>query len=101
MNSNFSTPECHELASWEDKATLCFERTNAYVPLLERLAALLGRQPKLPGWIHDGVTLGIRGGTEVCQRKLDTMRNAGVKVNGVWAQGWSGIRMTSFGKRVM
>ena len=29
------------------------------------------------------------------------MRNAGVKVNGIWAQDWSGIRMTSFGKRVM
>ncbi|MFW7550324.1 alpha-glucosidase [Escherichia coli] len=52
-------------------------------------------------WIYDGVTLGIQGGTEVCQKKLDTMRNAGVKVNGIWAQDWSGIRMTSFGKRVM
>lgn len=37
----------------------------------------------------------------MCQKKLDTMRNAGVKVNGIWAQDWSGIRMTSFGKRVM
>lgn len=24
-----------------------------------------------------------------------------MKVNGIWAQDWSGIRMTSFGKRVM
>lgn len=37
----------------------------------------------------------------MCQQKLDTMRNGGVKVNGIWAQDWSGIRMTSFGKRVM
>ncbi|MDU3898872.1 MAG: alpha-glucosidase, partial [Enterobacter sp.] len=29
------------------------------------------------------------------------MREGGVKVNGIWAQDWSGIRMTSFGKRVM
>ncbi|EBW1671002.1 alpha-glucosidase, partial [Salmonella enterica subsp. enterica serovar Typhimurium] len=93
--------EYHELALWEDKATLRFECADTYISLLEKLTALLGRQPELPDWIYDGVTLGIQGGTEVCQKKLDTMRNAGVKVNGIWAQDWSGIRMTSFGKRVM
>lgn len=44
------------------------------------------------------MTLGIQGGTG-CQQKLDAMRKGGVKVNGIWAQDWSGIRMTSFGKR--
>lgn len=101
MNFDFSAPEYHELALWEDKATLRFECADTYISLLEKLTALLGRQPELPDWIYDGVTLGIQGGTEVCQKKLDTMRNAGVKVNGIWAQDWSGIRMTSFGKRVM
>ncbi len=85
----------------KNKATLRFECADTYISLLEKLTALLGRQPELPDWIYDGVTLGIQGGTEVCQKKLDTMRNAGVKVNGIWAQDWSGIRMTSFGKRVM
>ena len=99
MNFDFSAPEYHELALWEDKATLRFECADTYISLLEKLTALLGRQPELPDWIYDGVTLGIQGGTEVCQKKLDTMRNAGVKVNGIWAQDWSGIRMTSFGKR--
>ncbi|HHU7343621.1 TPA: sulfoquinovosidase, partial [Escherichia coli] len=101
MNFDFSAPEYHELALWEDKATLRFECADTYISLLEKLTALLGRQTELPDWIYDGVTLGIQGGTEVCQKKLDTMRNAGVKVNGIWAQDWSGIRMTSFGKRVM
>ncbi|MGA4622768.1 alpha-glucosidase [Citrobacter meridianamericanus] len=101
MNFDFSAPEYHELALWEDKTTLRFECADTYISLLEKLTALLGRQPELPDWIYDGVTLGIQGGTEVCQNKLDTMRNAGVKVNGIWAQDWSGIRMTSFGKRVM
>ncbi len=101
MNFDFSAPEYHELALWEDKTTLRFECADTYIALLEKLTALLGRQPELPDWVYDGVTLGIQGGTEVCQQKLDTMRNAGVKVNGIWAQDWSGIRMTSFGKRVM
>lgn len=101
MNFDFSAPEYHELALWEDKTTLRFECADTYIALLEKLTALLGRQPELPDWVYNGVTLGIQGGTEVCQQKLDTMRNAGVKVNGIWAQDWSGIRMTSFGKRVM
>ncbi|WP_161628757.1 alpha-glucosidase [Budvicia aquatica] len=101
MNFDFSAPEYHELALWEDNATLRFECADSYISLLEKLTALLGRQPELPDWVYNGVTLGIQGGTEVCQQKLDAMRNGGVKVNGIWAQDWSGIRMTSFGKRVM
>jgi alpha-glucosidase len=31
----------------------------------------------LPDWVYDGVTLGIQGGTEVCQQKLDAMRRGG------------------------
>lgn len=101
MNFDFSAPEYHELAFWEDNATLSFECADTYISLLEKLTAQLGRQPELPDWVYDGVTLGIQGGTEVCQQKLDTLRDGGVKVNGIWAQDWSGIRMTSFGKRVM
>ncbi|WP_318366041.1 alpha-glucosidase [Enterobacter sp.] len=101
MNFDFSAPDYHELAIWENHTTLRVECAPTYITLLEKLTALLGRQPELPDWVYDGVTLGIQGGTDVCQKKLDTMRNAGVKVNGIWAQDWSGVRMTSFGKRVM
>ncbi|KKW50970.1 alpha-xylosidase [Pantoea ananatis] len=101
MNFDFSAPDYHELAFWENRATLRFECADSYIALLEKLSALLGRQPELPDWVYDGVILGIQGGTDVCQQKLDKMRQAGVKVNGIWAQDWSGIRMTSFGKRVM
>lgn len=101
MNFDFSAADYHELAFWEDNATLRFECADSYISLLEKLTALLGRQPELPDWVYDGVTLGIQGGTEVCQHKLDVMREGSVKVNGIWAQDWSGIRMTSFGKRVM
>lgn len=101
MNFDFSAPDFHELAIWQDQAVLRFECADNYIQLLEKLTGLLGRQPEMPDWIYDGVTLGVQGGTEVCQQKLDVMRKGGVKVNGIWAQDWSGIRMTSFGKRVM
>lgn len=101
MNFDFSVSEYYELALWEDKVTLRFECVDIYIFLLEKLIVLLGRQLELFDWIYDGVTFGIQGGTEVCQKKLDIMRNAGVKVNGIWAQDWFGIRMIFFGKRVM
>lgn len=101
MNFDFSAPEFHELAIWEDQAVLRFDCANTYISLLEKLTALLGRQPELPDWVYDGVILGIQGGTEACQQKLDIMREHGVKVSGIWAQDWEGRRITSFGKRLM
>lgn len=101
MNFDFSAPEYHELAIWQDEAVLHFDCANSYITLLEKLTALLGRQPELPDWVYDGVILGIQGGTEVCQKKLDVMREHGVKVSGIWAQDWEGRRVTSFGKRLM
>lgn len=101
MNFDFSAPDYHELAIWQDSAVLHFECADSYIGLLEKLTALLGRQPELPDWVYDGVILGIQGGTEVCQQKLDVMREHGVKVSGIWAQDWEGRRITSFGKRLM
>lgn len=101
MNFDFSAPEYHELAIWQDEAVLHFDCADSYITLLEKLTALLGRQPELPDWVYDGVILGIQGGTEVCQKKLDVMREHGVKVSGIWAQDWEGRRVTSFGKRLM
>ncbi|WP_049596077.1 alpha-glucosidase [Yersinia aldovae] len=101
MNFDFSSPDYHELAIWQDSAVLRFECADSYIRLLEKLTALLGRQPELPDWVYDGVILGIQGGTEVCQKKLDVMREHGVKVSGIWAQDWEGRRITSFGKRLM
>ncbi|MFW5399873.1 alpha-glucosidase [Yersinia sp. 1252 StPb PI] len=101
MNFDFSAPDYHELAIWQDVAVLRFECADSYIGLLEQLTALLGRQPELPDWVYDGVILGIQGGTEVCQQKLEVMREHGVKVSGIWAQDWEGRRITSFGKRLM
>ncbi|WP_049632940.1 alpha-glucosidase [Yersinia aldovae] len=101
MNFDFSSPDYHELAIWQDSAVLRFECADSYIRLLEKLTALLGRQPELPDWVYDGVILGVQGGTEVCQKKLDVMREHGVKVSGIWAQDWEGRRITSFGKRLM
>lgn len=101
MNFDFTKDEYHELAFWQDEAELIFECGDTYIQILEKLTNLLGRQCELPDWVYDGVILGIQGGAKVCDDKVKAMKKAGVKVCGIWAQDWSGIRMTSFGKRVM
>jgi alpha-glucosidase len=60
--------------------------------LLSGMTSLLGRQPEPPAWCFDGVCLGLSGGSESVERKLDEALGAGVKVASVWIQDWCGRR---------
>ena len=61
----------------------------------------LGRAPAPPEWIHEGMILGVQGGTEAVAKKYRDARNAGVAVSALWAQDWEGKRETSFGRQLM
>lgn len=65
------------------------------------LSELLGRQPELPDWVYDGAILGIQGGTDIVNRKLETVKKYDTAVAGVWCQDWEGRRITAFGKQLM
>lgn len=91
----------HELQIWEIPASILFECGQTYKELVTRLTARLGRQPELPDWVYNGIWLGIQGGTETVQKKLDHALSKGLKVGAVWCQDWQGKRVTSFGKRLM
>ena len=69
--------------------------------LMESLTGLLGRQPCLPDWAYDGAILGIQGGTAGVEEKLARVRQAGMRVAGVWCQDWQGRRVTAVGKQLM
>jgi len=60
-----------------------------------------GRAPALPEWIHEGMILGVQGGTSAIAEKLHAARRAGVAVSALWAQDWEGKRETSFGRQLM
>ncbi|OAS88151.1 alpha-glucosidase [Metabacillus litoralis] len=98
---DFRHPEFHELQVWEVPKSLVFETAETYIELVEKISNLFGRQPELPEWVYNGVILGIQGGTEVVEQKLEKALAAGMKVSGVWCQDWQGKRITSFGKRLM
>jgi len=97
---DFRHDDFHELQCWEIPEYLLVDAEDSYLDLLSNITDLFGRQPVLPDWVHDGVILGIQGGTQVVADKLQAAQSAGVKIAGAWCQDWQGIKMTSFGKRL-
>ncbi|MDF2615063.1 MAG: family 31 glycosyl hydrolase, alpha-glucosidase [Clostridia bacterium] len=91
----------HEMHLWSDSFRMVLETGDNYIELLDKLTDLLGKQPMLPDWTYKGAWLGIQGGTDICEKKLNKMLEQGSDITGIWAQDWEGIRMTSFGKRLM
>ena len=97
---DFTHPEFHSLKIDSiDNFTIGFGDT--FEETVSDLSALLGRQPELPDWVHDGVILGIQGGTDIMMNKVKNCLERGMNVTGVWIQDWEGRRITAFGKQLM
>ena len=90
----------HELLLWSASPRLVFAAGESFPALLEKLTALLGRQPALPDWAMQGLWLGVQGGTARATALEQRCRDAGLHVSAVWIQDWEGKRVTSFGKRL-
>lgn len=84
-----------------EQPSLQIESASSFTDLSEKLSSLLGRQKELPAWLYDGVILGMQQGTDKVEAKIHAALHAGIKVNGVWCQDWSGCRQTKFGYQVM
>ncbi|WHZ57622.1 alpha-glucosidase [Metabacillus hrfriensis] len=98
---DFRNPHFHELQFWEIPKKTLFETADSFLELTGKITNLLGRQPELPDWIYNGVILGIQGGTEITESKINKALEKGMAIAGVWCQDWQGKRITSFGKRLM
>lgn len=97
---NFQDNAKHELYVWEIPHKISLGKYDSGLQTLEFLSYILGRQPRLPEWLLEGIILGIQGGTDVILQKLTLCEQYGVRVAGVWAQDWEGKRLTSFGKQL-
>ena len=75
-------------------------RGGRYEDLAGFLASRIPNRQYLPDWCHDGMILGVQGGTETVLRKAREMLAAGAKVCAVWCQDWSGENRTPMGKQV-
>jgi len=97
---NFKKNHNHELYIWQIPEKIIIGKYKNILTSLSELSRFLGRQPELPEWSYDGVWLGIQGGKEVVDIKLQKCLDRGVKVGGVWCQDWEGIRMRFKSKRL-
>ncbi|WP_347862040.1 alpha-glucosidase [Salimicrobium sp. PL1-032A] len=97
---NFRNSDFHELYLWEVPNQIIFETGDTFKELLSNLTELLGRQPALPEWVYDGIWLGMQGGTELVDEKINHALDNNIKLGAVWVQDWQGKRLTSFGRRL-
>jgi len=97
---NFKNESHHILYIWDVPNRILIGKYNNALETLSKLTEFLGRQPELPEWVFDGVWLGIQGGNEVVEQKVQRCLDKGVIVKAVWCQDWEGIRMRRFGKRL-
>ena len=80
--------------------SLTILRGENYRELSALLAARIPNRQYLPAWCHEGMILGIQGGSETILKKCFAMLDAGAKVSAVWSQDWSGELRTVMGKQV-
>ncbi|MFQ3547314.1 MAG: alpha-glucosidase [Termitinemataceae bacterium] len=97
---DFTASDHYELYFWEPLATITIGSAESMLALVQDQSDFYGKQDPLPDWSLSGIILGIQGGTEICQHKLSVALDAGVPVQGIWAQDWEGINITSFGQRL-
>lgn len=99
-NFNFKDTEYHEIYFWSIPNEIFIGKYETLIHATSELNKHLGIQPKLPDWVFDGIWLGIQGGSEIINKKIDKTLAYGIKVTAVWCQDWQGIRYTSFGKQL-
>ena len=96
---DFRDSAYHEIEVWAVPERIELFAAASFVDLVETLSSRFGRQPPLPEWVHNGAIIGFKDGANSFTR-LDKMREAGVRVSGLWCEDWVGIRQTTFGARL-
>ena len=98
---DFTGHKCHRIISYSLPEKISVGFGTSLMDTASKVSLLLGRQAVLPSWVHDGMVLGVQGGTDVVRDKLEKALSHKVRVCALWAQDWSGKIVTSFGKRVL
>lgn len=98
---DFTSQNSHKVISYSLPPMIAMAYGDSLMDCATKVSLLLGRQQVLPKWVHQGIILGLQGGTETVKGKVDKALASGVKVCGLWIQDWSGKIQTSFGSRVL
>ena len=98
---DFTHPDYHELYFWNIPDKIIIGKHQTALDTVSRLSKYLGRQPKLPEWVYDGVWLGIQGGKNIVMEKVKKCLEKGVNVGAVWCQDWQGVNIIGQTKRLL
>ena len=89
----------HEVEAWAMPERIELFAQDSFADLVTALSDRFGRQPRLPDWAMEGAIIGLKDGTNSFER-LEHYLQAGAAVSGLWCEDWTGLRETSFGKRL-
>ena len=98
---NFIEENYHELYIWSVPREITIGKYDSTLETVSHLSKMLGIQPILPDWVYDGVWLGIQGGKDIVEQKIQKCLEKKVKVAAVWCQDWQGIHMQGAQKRLI
>jgi alpha-glucosidase len=69
--------------------------------LIGEYTTFSGRMRAMPDWSHEGVVIGVQGGTARARALLSTLLAAKVPIAAFWIQDWCGQITTPAGKQLM
>ncbi|MHA1190988.1 MAG: alpha-glucosidase [Promethearchaeota archaeon] len=98
---DFTHPDYHELYFWNIPEKIIIGKHQTALDTVSHLSNYLGRQPKLPEWVYNGVWLGIQGGKNIVMEKVRKCLGKGVKIGAVWCQDWQGVNIIGPTKRLL
>lgn len=90
----------YTVTCWEVPHTITIGVETSLAGAVAGLGRLHGLQPRLPDWVYEGLVLGIQGGTEEVEKKLQRVEAGKVPVTALWCQDWEGRRKTLFGSQL-
>jgi sulfoquinovosidase len=84
---------------WTNNLTLEFLVCDTLSELVGALSDRFGKSAPLPDWAIGGAIAGLKEG-DASFARLEKYADAGAAISGLWCEDWSGIRQTSFGRRL-
>lgn len=76
-----------------------FYRNKSVVDIIRDFNQVNGRGKPVPGWALGNI-LGVQGGWEEVDNKLDMVQGEGAHIDAIWIQDWTGKKKTKYGSRL-
>jgi sulfoquinovosidase len=97
---DFTNKDIHEIYTWDLPNKIIIGKFESLLETVSGFSNYIGKQPKPPSWVFDGVILAIQGGEEIVLEKLGKALDKNMNVCALWCQDWQGIRFTDFGRQL-